>query len=55
MFHVKHNQIEHVIANQSADWCGNPVDVLESAIGAVRKIDGIAASSCALPAMTCFF
>ena len=45
----------HVIANQSADWCGNLPDFAESTNGGLYKIDGIATSGFALLAMTCSF
>ena len=46
---------EHVIANQCAHWCGNPVDFAGTTNGRFRSISGIATSGYALLAMTCSF
>ena len=46
---------EHVIANQCAHWCGNPVDFAGTTNGRLRSISGIATSGYALLAMTCSF
>ena len=43
-----------VIANQSADWCGNPLTIQDGSLGRLpvfrrfRKIRGIATPVCAL-------
>ena len=34
--------VKAVIANQSADWCGNPVDFRKCAVESARKPSGIA-------------
>ena len=46
----KNPKKKHVIANQSADWCGDPVKTHKS----WAKSYGIATSAVGLLAMTCF-
>ena len=54
MPHLKLSK-NHVIANQSADWCGNPYSFWHSDDAISKKGERIATSGFALLAMTYFF